>query len=216
MHIHYISEQNSILNHFLAQIRDVTIQKDSMRFRKNMERIGEIMAYELSKDLNYKISSVTTSLGEAEVGIIDEQIVIGTILRAGLPLHQGVLNYFDRAQNAFISAYRKHHKDNSFEIAIEYLSSPDLDGKILILTDPMLATGSSMVLAFKGLLSKGTPKHIHIVAAIASKEGLQYVEKNMPENTTIWVGAVDDELTVQSYIVPGLGDAGDLAYGVKS
>jgi uracil phosphoribosyltransferase len=211
-----IGRTNSIFNQFISEIRDASIQTDSMRFRRNLERMGEIMAYELSKDLNYKISSVTTPLGEAEVGLIDDQIVIGTILRAGLPLHQGVLNYFDKAQNAFVSAYRKHHKDNSFEIAIEYLSSPDLEGKILILTDPMLATGASMVLAFKGLQSKGTPKHIHIVAAIASKEGLTYVEKNMPENTTVWVGAVDDELTVQSYIVPGLGDAGDLAYGVKS
>jgi uracil phosphoribosyltransferase len=211
-----IGRTNSVFNQFIVEIRDSSIQLDSMRFRRNLERMGEIMAYELSKDLNYKISSVTTPLGEAEVGIIDDQLVIGTILRAGLPLHQGVLNYFDKAQNAFISAYRKHHKDNTFEIAIEYLSSPDLDGKVLILTDPMLATGSSMLLAYKGLLSKGNPKHTHIVAAIASKEGLQYLEKNMPENTTIWVGAVDDELTVQSYIVPGLGDAGDLAYGVKS
>jgi uracil phosphoribosyltransferase len=166
--------------------------------------------------LNYATSSVTTPLGEAEVGLVADQLVIGTILRAGLPLHQGVLNYFDKAQNAFVSAYRKHHKDNTFEIAVEYLSSPDLDGKVLILTDPMLATGSSMVLAFKALLKKGAPKHVHIVSAIASREGLAYVEKNMPENTTVWVGAVDDELTVQSYIVPGLGDAGDLAYGVKS
>ncbi len=211
-----IGRTNSVFNQFIAEIRDAAIQTDSMRFRRNLERMGEIMAYELSKELNYKIISVTTPLGDAEVGVIEDKLVIGTILRAGLPLHNGVLNYFDGAQNAFVSAYRKHHKDNSFEIAIEYLSSPDLDGKILILTDPMLATGSSMVLAFKGLLSKGTPKHIHIVAAIASKEGLAYVEKNMPENTTIWVGAVDDELTVQSYIVPGLGDAGDLAYGVKS
>jgi uracil phosphoribosyltransferase len=211
-----IGRTNSVFNQFIAEIRDAVIQTDSMRFRRNLERMGEIMAYELSKELNYKIISVTTPLGDAEVGVIEDKLVIGTILRAGLPLHNGVLNYFDGAQNAFVSAYRKHHKDNSFEIAIEYLSSPDLDGKILILTDPMLATGSSMVLAFKGLLSKGTPKHIHIVAAIASKEGLAYVEKNMPENTTIWVGAVDDELTVQSYIVPGLGDAGDLAYGVKS
>ena len=187
-----------------------------MRFRRNLERLGEVFAYEISKTLSFKMQEVSTQLGIKKTYQLSKEVVLATILRAGLPLHQGVLNYFDRAQNAFISAYRKHHKDNSFEIAIEYLSSPDLDGKILILTDPMLATGSSMVLAFKGLLSKGTPKHIHIVAAIASKEGLQYVEKNMPENTTIWVGAVDDELTVQSYIVPGLGDAGDLAYGVKS
>lgn len=211
-----ISNNNSVFNHFLAEIRDLSVQQDSMRFRRNMERIGEVIAYELSKHLNYATSSVTTPLGEAEVGLVADQLVIGTILRAGLPLHQGVLNYFDRAQNAFVSAYRKHHKDNTFEIAVEYLSSPDLDGKVLILTDPMLATGSSMVLAFKALLKKGAPKHVHIVSAIASREGLAYVEKNMPENTTVWVGAVDDELTVQSYIVPGLGDAGDLAYGVKS
>ena len=211
-----ISNNNSVFNHFLAEIRDLSMQQDSMRFRRNMERIGEVIAYELSKHLNYATSSVTTPLGEAEVGLVADQLVIGTILRAGLPLHQGVLNYFDKAQNAFVSAYRKHHKDNTFEIAVEYLSSPDLDGKVLILTDPMLATGSSMVLAFKALLKKGAPKHVHIVSAIASREGLAYVEKNMPENTTVWVGAVDDELTVQSYIVPGLGDAGDLAYGVKS
>ncbi|MFN4812091.1 MAG: uracil phosphoribosyltransferase [Bacteroidota bacterium] len=211
-----ISNNNSVFNHFLAEIRDLSVQQDSMRFRRNMERIGEVIAYELSKHLNYATSSVTTPLGEAEVGLVADQLVIGTILRAGLPLHQGVLNYFDKAQNAFVSAYRKHHKDNTFEIAVEYLSSPDLDGKVLILTDPMLATGSSMVLAFKALLKKGAPKHVHIVSAIASREGLAYVEKNMPENTTVWVGAVDDELTVQSYIVPGLGDAGDLAYGVKS
>ena len=211
-----ISNNNSVFNHFLAEIRDLSVQQDSMRFRRNMERIGEVIAYELSKHLNYATSSVTTPLGEAEVGLVADQLVIGTILRAGLPLHQGVLNYFDKAQNAFVSAYRKHHKDNTFEIAVEYLSSPNLDGKVLILTDPMLATGSSMVLAFKALLKKGAPKHVHIVSAIASREGLAYVEKNMPENTTVWVGAVDDELTVQSYIVPGLGDAGDLAYGVKS
>jgi uracil phosphoribosyltransferase len=211
-----ISNNNSVFNHFLAEIRDLSVQQDSMRFRRNMERIGEVIAYELSKHLNYATSSVTTPLGEAEVGLVADQLVIGTILRAGLPLHQGVLNYFDKAQNAFVSAYRKHHKDNTFEIAVEYLSSPDLDGKVLILTDPMLATGSSMVLAFKALLKKGAPKHVHIVSAIASREGLAYVEKNIPENTTVWVGAVDDELTVQSYIVPGLGDAGDLAYGVKS
>lgn len=210
-----IGSSNSIFNQFVAEIRDVNVQNDSMRFRRNLERMGEIMAYELSKKLSYKTKEVTTPLGETEIGIIEDEIVIGTILRAGLPLHQGVLNYFDKAQNAFISVYRKHHKDNSFEIAIEYLSSPSLDGKILILTDPMLATGSSMVLAYKGMLSKGTPKHTHIISAIASKEGLSYVEKHIPSNMTIWVGAVDDELTVQSYIVPGLGDAGDLAYGTK-
>ena len=215
MTTHILGRTNSIFNQFIAEIRDVEVQQDSMRFRRNLERMGEIMAYELSKTLDYKMELVTTPLGEAEVGLIADEIVIGTILRAGLPLHNGVLNYFDKAQNAFISAYRKHHKDNTFEVQVEYLSSPNLDGKVLILTDPMLATGSSMILAFKGLLNKGTPKHTHIVANIASKEGLAFVERNMPENTTIWIGAVDDELTVQSYIVPGLGDAGDLAYGNK-
>ncbi len=212
---HKIGKSNSVFNQFVLEIRDSSIQKDSMRFRRNMERMGEIMAYELSKTLDYTTQSVITPLGETEIGVVSDKLVLATILRAGLPLHQGVLNYFDQAQNAFVSAYRRHHKDNSFEIAIEYLSCPELDDKILILTDPMLATGSSMVLAYKSLLTKGTPKHTHIVAAIASKEGLDYVEKNMPENTTIWVGAVDSELTVQSYIVPGLGDAGDLAYGTK-
>lgn len=210
-----IGTHHSVFNRFVLEIRDKHIQKDSMRFRRNLERMGEIMAYELSKTLQYKNQTVTTSLGEAEIGVVSDPIVIATILRAGLPLHQGVLNYFDGAENAFISAYRKHHKDNTFEVQVEYLSSPELDNKILIITDPMLATGTSMLLAYKGLLNKGTPKHIHVVSAIASKEGLAFVQKNMPENTSFWLGAVDDELTVQSYIVPGLGDAGDLAFGVK-
>lgn len=214
--VHILTEQNSILNQYIAEIRDENIQKDRIRFRRNMERIGEYFAYEISKTLVYNNTITTTVLGEAETKTIADQPVIGTILRAGLPLHHGLLNIFDNAQNAFVSAYRKHHKDNSFEIQIEYLSSPSLDDKILILTDPMLATGSSMVLAYKALLTKGKPKHTHIVAVISSRAGLEYVKAHMPDqNYTLWLAAVDEELTAHSYIVPGLGDAGDLAYGEK-
>ncbi len=214
--IHILGKNNSIFNQFLAELRDVKIQQDSMRFRRNLERIGEIFAYELSKTLTYKPSEVTTPLGIAQPNLAVEQPVIGSILRAGLPLHQGLLNYFDQAQNAFISAYRKPHKDGTFDIHIEYVSSPDLNDRVLILADPMLATGASMVLTYKALLIKGTPKHTHFIAALASAEGLEYAKRNLPaETTTIWIGEVDDELTAQSYIVPGLGDAGDLAYGEK-
>lgn len=208
-------KENSIFNHFLAEIRDAEIQKDSMRFRRNLERMGEIFAYEISKKLSYETKEVITPLGVASTSSIVQQPVIATILRAGLPLHQGVLNYFDKAQNAFVSAYRKHHKDGTFDIQVEYLSSPDLEGKVLIITDPMLATGASMVLSYKALLKKGKPFHTHIIAAVASSEGLEYTRKSLPSNVSIWVGAVDDELTAQSYIVPGLGDAGDLAFGTK-
>ena len=214
--IHILSEQTSILNQYIAEIRDKHIQQDRIRFRRNMERIGEYFAYEISKTLAYKKTITETVLAEAQTLTLAEQPVISTILRAGLPLHTGILNVFDGAQNAFVSAYRKHHKDNTFEIQIEYLSSPSLEDKTLILTDPMLATGSSMVLAYKALLSKGKPKHTHIVAVIASKEGVEYVKKNMPDNNyTLWLAAVDEELTAHSYIVPGLGDAGDLAFGEK-
>lgn len=214
--IHILSEQTSVLNQYIAEIRDKHIQQDRIRFRRNMERIGEFFAYEISKTLAYKKTITETVLAEAQTLTLAEQPVISTILRAGLPLHTGILNVFDGAQNAFVSAYRKHHKDNSFEIQIEYLSSPSLEDKTLILTDPMLATGSSMVLAYKALLSKGKPKHTHIVAVIASKEGVDYVRKNMPDNNyTLWLAAVDEELTAHSYIVPGLGDAGDLAFGEK-
>lgn len=213
--VHIIGKQNSIFNQYIAEIRDEIVQKDSMRFRRNMERMGEIIAYEISKTFEYQEREVITPLGAAQVSTCVKQPVIATILRAGLPLHQGVLNYFDRSENAFVSAYRKHHKDGSFDIQVEYLSSPDLTGKDLILCDPMLATGSSMVLAYKALLQRGKPKHTHIVSVIASVEGVEYVKKQLPENVTIWTGAVDEELTVQSYIVPGLGDAGDLAYGNK-
>lgn len=213
---HIIGQGNSIFQTFIREIRDAEIQKDPMRFRRNMERIGEVMAYELSKTLDYKTEEVTTPLGIAQVPCLENQPVIATILRAGLPVHQGFLNYFDRAQNAFISAYRKHHKDGTFDVQVEYMSSPDLEGKTLILTDPMLATGSSMLLAYKGLLRKGRPLKTHVVSVIASAEGLDYVMRNMPDGTEFWMGAVDEELTVQSYIVPGLGDAGDLAFGIKT
>jgi len=214
--IHILSEQTSILNQYIAEIRDKNIQRDRIRFRRNMERVGEFFAYEISKTLNYNNTITETVLAEAQTKILAEQPVIATILRAGLPLHTGILNVFDGAQNAFVSAYRKHHKDNTFEIQIEYLSSPSLTDKVLILTDPMLATGSSMVLSYKALLSKGKPKHTHIVAVIASREGLEYIQKNMPDNNyTLWLAVVDEELTAHSYIVPGLGDAGDLAFGEK-
>lgn len=212
-----LSKKDSVLNRYIAELRDVEIQKDSLRFRRNLERIGEVMAYEISKTLNYAEREVTTPLGLAQVNDLKEELVIGTILRAGLPLHQGVLNVFDRAENAFVSAYRKHKKgDNAFEIQVEYLSCPDITDKTVILTDPMLATGSSMYLVYKALLTKGRPKHVHVVAAIASVEGVRYIKRNLPDNCTIWLGAVDDELTAQAYIVPGLGDAGDLAYGNKT
>jgi uracil phosphoribosyltransferase len=214
--IHNLSLQNSILNQFTAELRDVEIQKDSMRFRRNLERIGEIFAYEISKTLNFKTIETTTPLGIAQTKQLSEQPVVATILRAGLPLHTGILNVFDRAQNAFISAYRKHHKNNTFEIAVEYIACPPLDNTTLILCDPMLATGSSIILTYKAMLAKGIPKHTHIVAAIASMEGIEYVKKNMPSpNFTLWCAAIDEELTAQAYIVPGLGDAGDLAFGEK-
>ncbi|MFL5753948.1 MAG: uracil phosphoribosyltransferase [Bacteroidia bacterium] len=214
--IHILNSSSSIFSNYISEIRDSTIQADPLRFRKNLERIGEIFAYEISKTLEFEKVITTTPLGEAESQVIKHQPVIATILRAGLPLHTGILNMLDRAQNAFVSAYRRHHKDNTFDIHIEYLSSPSLEGKTLILTDPMLATGASMVLAYKALLSKGKPAHTHIVAAIASKQGVEYLKAHMPDqNYTLWLGAVDEELTAQSYIVPGLGDAGDLAFGEK-
>ncbi|MES2567147.1 MAG: uracil phosphoribosyltransferase [Bacteroidota bacterium] len=214
--IHILSEQNSIFNQYVAELRDINIQKDSMRFRRNLERMGEIMSYEISKTMEYVKMETTTSLGIAETSHLVDQPVIATILRAGLPMHLGVLNYFDKAENAFISAYRRHHKDNTFDIHVEYVSSPSLEGKILILCDPMIATGGSIILAYKAILAKGTPKHVHIISAISSKEGVDFVRANMPtKDFTIWCGAIDEELTAHSYIVPGLGDAGDLAFGEK-
>jgi uracil phosphoribosyltransferase len=211
-----LGEKNSIINQFIREIRDVDIQKDSLRFRRNFERMGELFAYEISKKLNYETRSVITPLGEAQVSCLMQYPVLATILRAGLPLHQGLLNIFDKSENAFISAYRVHYLDGSFDIRVEYTSSPDINNKVLVLSDPMLATGSSLLLAYKSLLEKGEPTHVHIVTLIASLQGVEYIKKNFSsEHATLWVGAIDDELTAQSYIVPGLGDAGDLAFGAK-
>lgn len=214
--IRLLNKENSILNRFISELRDEHIQKDNMRFRQNMERIGQIFAYEISKNLNYKQEQITTPLGTSDMMLPSDKIVLATILRAGLPLHQGLLNYFDRAENAFISAFRKYHKEGGFDIQFGYLSSPLIKDKVLILSDPMLASGSSMVLAYQSMLEKGKPTHTHIVTVIASKEGVEYTQKHIPEKDfTLWVGALDDELTAKAYIVPGLGDAGDLAYGAK-
>ncbi len=212
-----LSNENSLLGKFIAQIRDVEIQGDSMRFRRNLERIGEIMAYEISKTLSYKELVVQTPLGEAAVVELEQDVVVATILRAGLPLHNGFMNYFDGASAAFAAAYRKNHKDNSFEVKVEYISCGNLEGKTLILVDPMLATGSSLVLTYQAMCDKcGTPAHTHVAAVIASEQGVDYLKRNMPmKEVTIWSAALDAELTSKSYIVPGLGDAGDLAYGEK-
>ena len=216
MQINIFNQQNSLFNTFVAEIRDTAIQTDPMRFRRNLERMGEVFAYEISKTLPYNKVDVKTPLGIATMELPDTNIVAASILRAGLPLHQGLLNYFDRADNAFVSAYRKYTLDGDFDIHIEYISSPSLDDRVVILSDPMLASGNSMELAYKALLKKGKPSHVHIVSVIASKVGLDYV-KNMlkGEPVTFWIGAVDDELNAKSYIVPGLGDAGDLAFGTK-
>jgi uracil phosphoribosyltransferase len=209
-------KQRSVVSHFIAELRNVDVQKDPMRFRRNLERIGEVMALELSRTLEYKEVEVTTPLGVAVTDQMVEQPVLATILRAGLPLHQGMLNYFDRADSAFVSAYRKHRKgEDAFDIEVEYLSSPSLEDRVVVLCDPMLATGRSMVLVYKALLRLGKPKAIHVAAAIASAEGLEYAKLHLPAGTRFWIGVVDDEMTAQAYIVPGLGDAGDLAYGAK-
>lgn len=216
MHIHYISEHNSILNHFLAQIRDVNIQKDSMRFRKNIERIGEIMAYELSKTLEYKNIDVQTPLGIKHTTTIADHVVLCSILRAGLALHTGFMNIFDNAENGFVSAYRHHYDhDDKFEILVEYQAAPSFENKNLILIDPMLATGQSIVAVLHKLHLEQKPKEIHIAVVIAAPEGIAYLEKNLPDNCHLWVAALDDKLNEKNYIIPGLGDAGDLAYGSK-
>ena len=215
MKIVNFSESNSILNQFLKEIRSVDIQKDSMRFRRNMERMGEIMAYEISKTLNYKPDKIKTPLGSLESFRIDEKLVLSTILRAGLPFHQGVLNYFDAAENAFVSAYRKYKDALKFDIFIEYIASPKLDGKTLVITDPMLATGGSMELAYGALLTKGKPKKVIIATIIASQPAIDYMKNHFSDDVTLWTAAIDPELNEHSYIIPGLGDAGDLAYGEK-
>ena len=209
-----LSETPSIANHFIAELRDSEIQQDSMRFRKNMERLGEIFAFEISKGMNFVETEFETSLGTASIDILQEQPVLATILRAGLPLHQGMLNYFDKADSAFIAAYRKTTNGHDFIIEIEYISTPSLDGKVLIMADPMIATGESMVLCCKELLQKYKIKELHIVGIIASKVGIEHIKANLPQ-AKLWIGALDEELTTKSYIVPGLGDAGDLAYGLK-
>ncbi|MBL7739892.1 MAG: uracil phosphoribosyltransferase [Chitinophagaceae bacterium] len=209
-----LSQQHSLVSNWVSELRDVTVQNDRMRFRRNLERIGEVAAYEISKVLPFKEVEVETPLGTATSKVLSVQPVIATILRAGLPLHQGILNYFDKADNAFISAYRKHNKDGSFEISLDYISCPDLEGRELIICDPMLATGSSLVKTIQFLKEEGNPKDIHIVAAIACTVGIEYVKREAP-SVTIWCGDIDDELTAKGYIVPGLGDAGDLAFGVK-
>ena len=210
-----LSKKNSLLNHWVAELRDVNVQNDRMRFRRNIERIGEVAAYELSKTLQFKSVDVTTPLGIAPTQLLNEQPVLATILRAGLPLHQGMLNYFDKADNAFISAYRKHHPDGSFEISLEYLSCPNLNGRVLILCDPMLATGASLVETIQAIQKTYTPAQIHIVVTIASQKGIEHVEKELGADTPIWCAAIDPILNDKSYIVPGLGDAGDLAFGTK-
>ncbi|MCF6169802.1 MAG: uracil phosphoribosyltransferase [Bacteroidales bacterium] len=211
-----LGKENSLFNRFLSELRDEQLQKDPLRFRRNLERAGEIFAYEISKRLAYSKVEVSTPLGIAEMNLPDEQPVLATILRAGLPLHQGLLNYFDRADNAFVSAYRKYNKKGSFRIMLDYISSPSIDNRILILSDPMLATGGSLLSALDGLLAKGKPKHIHIVCVLASEEGIKALKKRYSlRKLSLWIGAIDDELTAKAFIVPGLGDAGDLAFGKK-
>lgn len=209
-----LSEQHSLVSNWVSELRDINIQTDRMRFRRNLERVGEVAAYEISKVLPFEEKEIQTPLGIAEHKVLKEQPVLATILRAGLPLHQGLLNYFDKADNAFISAYRKHHKDGSFEISLEYISCPDLENRVVIISDPMLATGSSLVKTIHFLKEEGNPREIHIVTAIACTVGIEYVKREEP-SVTIWCGDIDEELTAKGYIVPGLGDAGDLAYGSK-
>ena len=207
--IHDFSKNNSIFQTFVAELRDTTIQKDSMRFRRNLERISEILGYELSKELEYENIDVNTPLGISNTALLKEQPVLATILRAGLGMHMGLLNYFDKAESAFVSAYRKHTTEEEFEIYVEYMASPRIDDKVLILSDPMLATGSSMAMVYEALLRQGKPSRLIVVSAIATPESLEFLKKKLPQDTVYYIGAIDDELTAQSYIVPGLGDAGD-------
>lgn len=210
------AEQNSLISQYMMELRNVDIQSDQLRFRRNLERIGEIMAYEISRTLQYEKKKIMTPLAEAKCEVIADKVVLGTIFRAGVPFHQGFLNFFDQAENAFVSAYRKYKEKENFDICIEYLASPRLDGKVLILADPMLATGASMELSYKALLTKGTPRHIHVASVIASQKAVDYIKATFPDaETTVWLGAVDAHINDHSYIVPGLGDAGDLAYGIK-
>lgn len=216
MIIHNFSNEKSVLNQFISEMRDVSIQKDSMRFRKNIERIGEILSYEMSKTLNYKSQLVKTPLGEKEMQVPENDLVVCSILRAALPFHNGIINFFDKAENAFISAYRNHPDDgDDFEVIVNYLASPSIENKTLVFTDPMLATGKTLENVLKAFESHGTPKQIHILSIIGAKPGIEYIKPIFPENTHLWIAAVDDTLNSRGYIVPGLGDAGDLAFGEK-
>ncbi|MCK0146641.1 uracil phosphoribosyltransferase [Arenibacter sp. F26102] len=216
MIIHSLGEGNSLLNKFVAEIRDAKIQKDSMRFRRNIERIGEILGYELSKALNYRSQKVHTPLGTKEMSLPSDDLVLCSVLRAGLPLHQGLLNYFDNAENAFISAFRHHRGDeDAFEVIVKYFAAPSLENKTLVLTDPMLATGKTLENVLKALKDHGKPKQIHIVSVIGSQSGIDHIREVFPENTQLWIAAIDLELNNKGYIIPGIGDAGDLAFGEK-
>lgn len=216
MTITNFSTTPSLISQYMAQLRDVNVQHDSMRFRRNLERIGEIMAYEISKTLDYTTETITTPLAETNSPKISDKVVLATIFRAGLPFHHGFLNYFDNAENAFVSAYRRYKEKGDFDVCIEYLASPSLDGKVVILCDPMLATGVSMEMSYRALLTKGEPKHVHVASVVASEQAISYVENHFPtDNTTVWTAAIDSHLNAHSYIVPGLGDAGDLAFGEK-
>lgn len=216
MKIVNFADENSLMSQYLMEMRNIDIQHDPLRFRRNLERAGEIMAYEISKTLNYTTDEIMTPLAPCRCNVIADRVVLATIFRAGVPFHQGFLNFFDRAQNAFVSAYRKYKEKENFDVCIEYLASPRLDGKVLIICDPMLATGASMELSYRALLTKGTPARIHVASVIASRKAIDYIRSTFPDaETTVWVGVIDDEINAHSYIVPGLGDAGDLAYGVK-
>jgi len=216
MIIHNFEEENSLLNQFISELRDVNIQKEAMRFRKNIERTGEILSYELSKTLDYSSKVVETPLGKKNILLPKSNLVLCSILRAGLPLHQGVLNYFDGAENAFISAFRHHpNNDDAFDVIVNYLASPSIENKIVLLIDPMLATGKTLENTFKALEKNGTPKQIHILSVIGSTQGVEYIKKVFPENTHLWIATIDEKLNNRGYIIPGLGDAGDLSYGIK-
>ena len=218
MEVINFAEQPSLVSRYMMELRDVTVQSDPLRFRTNLHRIGQIMAYEISKRLQYRDIEIDTPLAKAVCQDVDSKVVLATILRAGLPFHEGFLSYFDRAENAFVSAYRRYREKggDNFDVVIEYLASPSIEGKTLVLVDPMLATGSSMDLGYRAMLSKGEPEHIHVASVVASQQSIDYVKEHFPrEKTTLWVGAIDPELNPHSYIVPGLGDAGDLAYGTK-
>ena len=214
--VNNLGKGNSLLNQYISELRDVEIQKDTMRFRKNLSRIGSIFAYEISKKLEYKSREIITPLGTSEMKVLKNYPVVASIIRAGLPVHQGFLDFFDRSENAFISSYRKYYKDGNFDVHVQYVFKPSVQDKDLILVDSMIATGVSMALTYRELISDEKPRHSHLIAVVASVEGVNYIKRNLSsKNVTIWVGAIDDELTAEAYIVPGLGDAGDLAFGVK-